>query len=92
MAKKKFDKDILIDLSMGFDEYHEGFRVISDEIKFTSRWSYTSRMVFEAPNGKFYETYYDTGATEMQDYDHWDDHDGECQEVHPVEKLVTVYE
>lgn len=45
---------------------------IVDDIVDTSRWSEEHYIVFEH-EGKFYQTRYSCGATEMQDESPWDD-------------------
>ena len=67
---------------------------IIDEIVDTSRWSIHHRIIFE-DKGKFYETYYSEGATEMQDESPWEYEDEvDCTEVElrevKVKKWVPV--
>lgn len=81
----KFHKDFLIN-ELGLPD-----NAIKDTITSTSRWSIHHDIVF-AHNGKFYETYYSVGATEMQDESPWEyDTEIECTEVHLVEKTVKVW-
>jgi hypothetical protein len=57
------------------------YAAILDEITNTSRWSIHHRIIF-AYQGRFYETYYSVGATEMQDEMPWEyDDEVECFEV-----------
>lgn len=76
MAVKKFSKDYLkdeLDLPYG--------NTIVDRIIDTTRWSIVHEIVFE-DNGKFYQTTYSEGATEMQDERPWEYEDEvECEEV-----------
>lgn len=61
---------------------------ILDEITDTSRWSIHHRIIF-AYQGKFWETYYSEGATEMQDERPWEYDDTiECIEVELKEVKV----
>lgn len=76
MAKKVFSKDYLknkLDLPYG--------NAIVDKIIDTTRWSIVHEIVFE-DNGKFYQTTYSEGATEMQPERPWEcDDEVECTEV-----------
>ncbi|MEK4122065.1 hypothetical protein [Lysinibacillus sp. FSL K6-0102] len=61
---------------------------VLDEITDTSRWSIHHRIIFKH-EGKFYETYYSEGATEMQDERPWEYEDEvECDEVELKEVKV----
>ena len=61
---------------------------ILNEITDTSRWSVYHRIVF-GYEGKFYETHYSEGATEMQDESPWEYEDEvECDEVELKEVKV----
>lgn len=65
MAVKKFSKDYLKDeLDLPYSN------TIVDKIIDTTRWSIVHEIVFE-DNGKFYQTTYSEGATEMQDERPW---------------------
>ena len=80
----KFSKEFLRNLD---DE------IISDQIIENTRWSILHERIFKH-DGKFYQTIYSVGATEIQDESPYE-YDGdeiECTEVRPVEKVVTVYE
>ncbi len=66
---------------------------VSSEITGKSRWADHYRRVFQH-EGKFYETCYRVGSTEMQEempYEN-DPDEIECKEVFAVEKTITVYE
>jgi hypothetical protein len=64
------------------------YAAILDEIEDTSRWSVHHRIIF-AYQGRFYETYYSVGATEMQDERPWEyDDEVECVEVELKEVKV----
>lgn len=81
-----FSKDFLKD-RLGADD------TVDHQIVGHSRWSITYREVFKFED-KFYETGWMEGATEMQDerpYE-YDGDEIECDEVYPMEKVVTVYE
>ena len=76
MAKKVFSKDYLKD---EFDLPYSN--TVVDKIIDTTRWSIVHEIVFE-DNGKFYQTTYSEGATEMQDERPWEyDDEVECTEV-----------
>ena len=80
----KFSKEFLRNLD---DE------IISDQIIENTRWSILHERIFKH-DGKFYQTIYSVGATEIQDESPYE-YDGdeiECTEVRPVEKVVIVYE
>lgn len=84
----KFDKEFLIDLA-----YAKDVPVVDEQIVGHSRWSIEYEQIFEH-GGKFYRTSFSKGATEYQDEQpyEYDEDKIECQEVVPVEKVVTVYE
>ena len=80
----KFNKKFLCDL---------GGTTVYDKIIGHRRWSVDYERVFRH-EGRFYRTVYSRGATEGQDeqpYQYGPD-EIECQEVIPVQRLVTVYE
>ena len=67
-------------------------KIIDDKMVEQRRWSIVHKIIFEY-NEKFYEAYYDEGATEMQDEDPWEYEDFvEATEVHEVEKTIKVWE
>jgi len=85
----KFQKQFLQDMIW---EDAEGAEVIQSEIVGKSRWSLNHEAIFKY-DGKFYRTYYNTGATEYQDerpYEYEDD-EIECEEVFQGAKTVIVY-
>ncbi len=64
------------------------YSAILDEIEETSRWSIHHKIVF-VYDGKFYETTYSEGATEMQDERPWEyEEEVECHEVELKEVKV----
>lgn len=74
---KKYSRDYLVN-ELGLP--YEG-NVIYDKIIDTTRWSIVHEIVFE-DNGKFYQTTYMEGATEIQDERPWEYEDViECTEV-----------
>ena len=83
MAVKKFSKDYLKDeLDLPYSN------TIVDRIIDTTRWSIVHEIIFE-DNGKFYQTTYSEGATEMQDERPWEYEDEvECEEVELREEKV----
>ena len=61
---------------------------IVDKIIDTTRWSVVHEIVFE-DNGKFYQTTYSEGATEMQDERPWEyDDEITCTEVELKEVMM----
>ena len=84
-----FDKDYLKEVLD--DEVGE---VIENKIIETSRWSIHYRMIFKTEDGGLFETFYERGATEMQDQQpyEYDSDEIECSEVKPVKTVVTIYE
>mgnify|MGYP000845173270 CR=1 FL=1 len=90
MAKKVFSKDYLknkLDLPAN---------AVVDKIIDTMRWSIVHEIVFE-DNGKFYQTTYSEGATEMQPESPWEyENKVECTEVElrevKVKKWIPVEE
>ena len=83
MAKKIFSKDYLKnELGLPYEN------AIVDKIIDTTRWSIVHEIIFE-DNGKFYQTTYSEGATEMQDERPWEYEDEvECTEVELCEVKV----
>lgn len=83
MSVKKFSKDYLKnELDLPYSN------TIVDRIIDTTRWSIVHEIVFE-DNGKFYQTTYSEGATEMQDERPWEYEDEvECEEVELREEKV----
>ncbi len=83
----KFTKEFLIE---ELDNYET---TVSDVVTGKSRWSDCHRRVFKH-EGKFYQTFYRVGSTEMQDerpYE-YDKAEIDCDEVFPIEKVTVVYE
>ncbi|ODA08253.1 hypothetical protein [Paenibacillus polymyxa] len=78
----KFKKNYLI------NELDLPYSALVDDITDTSRWSIHHEIVFEH-EGKFYQTYYSEGATEMQDESPWEyEEDVDCDEVELKEVKV----
>lgn len=86
----EFEKKWLQDLV--WEDVDDG-EIIVNEIVDTSRWSNIYNLVFKY-DGKYYQTSYSVGATEIQDESpfEWSPDMIECKEVFPVEKTVIVYE
>lgn len=80
---KVFSRDYLkneLDLPYG--------NTVVDKIIDTTRWSIVHEIVFE-DNGKFYQTTYSEGATEMQDERPWEyDDEITCTEVELKEVMM----
>lgn len=82
MTKINLHKDYLR------DELDLPHNAILNEITDTSRWSSHHRIIF-LHDGKFYETHYSEGLTEMQEESPWEYEDEvECYEVELKEVLV----
>jgi hypothetical protein len=80
--KIKLDKKYMI------NELDLPFAAILDEITDISRWSIHHRIVFPY-QGRFYQTWYSEGVTEMQDESPWEyDDTVECEEVELKEVKV----
>ncbi|MGV6935908.1 hypothetical protein ACWA2B_10375 [Paenibacillus sp. CMM36] len=78
----KFKKNYLI------NELNLPDTALVDEIIDTSRWSIHHSIIFEH-QGKFYQTHYSEGATEMQDESPWEyEEDVDCDEVELKEVKV----
>ncbi len=73
-------------------EDHEDFRVVYDNIDGQSRWSITHEIVVKrVSDGKFFMSYYSTGATESQDESPYEYGDAEFKEVFPMQETITMY-
>jgi len=84
-----FKKDFLLDLL----DLYKSPKILENKLVDTTRWAHVYSMVF-LHEGKFYQTFYNVGATECQNerpYEYEED-DIECPEVVPVEKTIIVYE
>ncbi len=89
-----FKKDDLKELLWGDDLEINGkvaVTVLNEQI-YSSRWSSRHVLVFSY-DGKFYETTYSRGLTEMQDERpfEYEPEEIECQEVVPVEVTKIEY-
>jgi hypothetical protein len=89
----KFKREFLMgEKGLGLPYYAEEGVVISDNIVDNDRWTIQHEIIFKYDN-KFYRTWYQVGATEIQDEDPWEwDKEIECFEVQPVLKTIEVYE
>lgn len=90
MAIKTFTKEYLMkELGLPY-----GGALISYRIVDRTRWSLAYEIIFQDPSDeKYYLTYYDEGATEMQDKAPWEYEDKiKATEVHHVQKLMDVWE
>lgn len=90
MTTKTFSKETLQNLV--YEDYNTNeFKVISDDIVDTSRWSEIHEMIFQDKgDGKFYRTNYSQGLTECQDESPYE-YDSDMIEVDQVvPKEVTV--
>lgn len=79
---------INLDKNYMVNELDLPYSALLDEITGTSRWSTHHRIVF-AYQGRFYQTHYSRGATEIQDESPWEyDDEVECVEVELKEVKV----
>lgn len=84
--KRIFKKEELLNLGLPYEN------CIVDTIEDQSRWSTVHEIVFQY-DGRFYETTYQHGSTEMQEERPWEDIDEvECWEVEPKEKKIICWE
>ena len=90
MATKTFTKEYLME---ELDLPYEG-PIIERCIVDRSRWSIIYKIIFQDPiDKKYYLTYYNDSATEIQDESPWEYEDEiEATEVHKVQKLMDVWE
>lgn len=73
--------DVLFTREFLTDELYLPYNAIEDTIVENSRWSIHHKIIFEH-DGKFYQTYYSVGATEMQYERPWEYEDKvKCTEV-----------
>lgn len=94
----KVKEDLMMKFKVDFlkDELDLPYSAIESKIIDNNRWSVIYEIIFEY-NGKFYQTSYSTGATEMQDESPWEyESEIECDEVEKklveIEKWVPVNE
>lgn len=88
----KFKKAQLQEL---LDGGSETLKVVSDKITGKGRWALSHELVFQDQSTHlFYRTHYSEGATEQQDESpfEYEGEEVECEEVRPVERVVTNYE
>ena len=66
----------------------DGVTLIERELHDLTRWGVIYREIL-GHSGRFYETFYEVGATEMQDMEPYEYEDDAIQlaEVYPVEKI-----
>ena len=83
----KFSKDVLQEIA---NDESEAFEKVEDKIIDNGRWSIVYEMIFKTPTGKFYRSFFNRGATEMQDEQpyEYDEDIIECEEV--VWKEITI--
>lgn len=78
--------------NMVYEDHEDWVKIEEIPIK-QSRWSVLYEGIFQhLPTGKFYQTSWRVGATEMQDESPFEYDDPELTEVRQVEKLVKVWE
>ena len=80
--------EIKLDKNYMMKELGLPYGAILNEVTELTRWSVHHKIIF-AYQGKFYQTYYSEGATEMQDESPWEYEDEvECHEVELKEVTV----
>lgn len=85
---KKKDKVIVLSRTILKEELDLPASAIKEELIDKDRWMVCYRIIFKY-NGKFYETFYNVGATEMQDERPWEyESKIRCYEVEQKEVLV----
>lgn len=84
----KFKRDYLInELGVPYD-----CNLIHEEIVDVTRWSIVKEIVFQDTDGKYYQTTYSEGATELQDESPWEYEDMvECTEVELKEVKLMMW-
>lgn len=91
VATRTFTKEELVARGLPDENWtsdNECEEIYVNEITDTSRWSIRYRLVFQYGD-KAYQTYYQVGATEMQDEGPWEyDNKIKCTEVQEAEVLV----
>lgn len=86
---RTFPKEFMVEALYG--DNPDTVTMIND-IEWQDRWSTYYTFVFQY-EGKYYQTSYGKGSTEIQDERPWEYEDEvECVEVKPVPKTITVYE
>ena len=84
----KFSKELMLNILNG----NAAEEIVYDRVVDNTSWSIIYELVFKY-NNKYYKTSYSVGATEYQDETPWEYNDEiECEEVEPIQKLITVYE
>lgn len=79
---KIFTKDYLV------NELDLPYNAVEDDVIDNNRWSISHKIIFE-DDGKFYQTYYNVGATECQDERPWEyEKEINCTEVEKRKVMV----
>jgi len=95
MSTIVIDKKVVVDdwgLPYDWSWEEDGIKVLEDTISGHSRWAVSHKLIVQI-GGKFYRTYYSTGATEYQDERPWQDDDTVTfTEIHKVPKTIEVWE
>jgi hypothetical protein len=89
----KFPAEFLTDLIwLKEGEDYRGTRCVQNKLVDTTRWAEVWQLVFEH-EGKYYKTFYELPATEMQEgIDPFDDYEEvNCVEVHPHPVTIIEY-
>lgn len=86
---KKFDREYLM------EELGLPYNSVETTLVDSGRWTLTYELIFQDKDGKYWQTYYQTGATEMQYEPPWEcEPKVECVEVEKrpvtIEKWMPV--
>ncbi len=74
-----------------YNDYPD-FLIVEKFVESTSRWSTYYRIIVKRKSdGKFFESAYSEGSTEMQDESPYEYSDAEFSEVVPLQKTITYY-
>jgi|WetSurMetagenome_2_1015567.scaffolds.fasta_scaffold38830_5 hypothetical protein len=88
MADLVLTREEAIDILDGNPQY----KVILDDVVETTRWTIIYDFIFQnLETGKYYQGWYQVGATEMQDERPWEYTTPKFDEVEPYEVTVTKY-
>lgn len=87
----KLDADTARDIAYRASD-PDRYTHVAEEHLGESRWGIIKRTVFiDKQYKKYYAFTWEQGATEMQDYDEFDNGDIDIEEVNPVKVEVTEY-
>lgn len=71
----------------------EVYDFVTNITGYSGRWRETVELIFRVKETqKYYRTYWERGLTENCDHSYWYGDTEECEEVKPIEKVVTTIE